>query len=661
MKLARMMICVLAWAIVALAQTPARPAGEKLAADKQITTAGGATFLAPVGWSVGVTGPMIVVEAPEGDSRVVLFDLFDSKAGSAEAAIDAAWVAYGRGGNRPVRQKLSSPAREGWEEEQVYLYETSPNERAVVQVVARRAKKAWTVVILDGTDPTFQKRGAALGSIMGSLRPGAYQRESFAGRKAGALNAERLAQMKEFVELAMQKADVPGAAVAFIENGKVVYEGGFGVKELGKPDPVDAHTLFMAASNTKGMTTLLLAKLVDEGKVKWDEFVTTAYPKFKLGDAATTAKVRIEHLICACTGLPREDLPWMFEFHTATADSSLALLGGMQTTSGFGEVFQYSNIMASGAGYVAGYLYNPRLELGAAYDEAMRKKIFEPLQMSSTTFDFARALRGNHASPHGFDADGRQRVASMDFNYSIRPHRPAGGVWTSAHDLIRYVELELAKGKLPDGKVLVSETNLLARRKPYVKLGADGSYGMGLQVDNRYGTPVVSHGGSLLGFKSDLVFLPEHGVGAVILTNADTGGMLLGPFKRRFLEVLFDGKPEAATDITKNAEINKAVLAKARERLAVPAEAEASGRLAGRYRSPELGELAVQRKGASVVFDFGEWRSAVATRKNDDGTISFLTIDPGLDGFEFVVGKRGSQRALIVRDGQHEYTFTEAM
>ena len=507
-------------------------------------------------------------------------------------------------------------------------------------------RRAWTVVILNGKQPTFEKRGSAVGLIMGSLRPGTYQRESFAGRKAGALNSERLAQMKEFVEMAMKKLDVPGVGVAFIDNGKIVYEGGHGVKELGKPDTVDAHTLFMAASNTKGMTTLLLAKLVDEGKVKWDDFVTKAYPRFKLGDAQTTEQVRMEHLICACTGLPRQDLPWLFEFRKATAAFSMEMLGKMQPTSGFGEVFQYSNIMASGAGYVAGYLYNPKLELGAAYDEAMRKKIFEPLEMKSTTFDYARALKGNHASPHAYDVNGKQMVASMDLNYSVQPHRPAGGVWTSAHDLIRYVQLELAKGKLPNGKVLVSETNLLARRKPYVKLGAYGSYGMGLQVENRWGTPVVYHGGSMIGFKSDIMFLPEHGVGAIILTNADTGGLMLGSFRRRFLEVLFDGKPEAAEDLAKAAENFKAVQAKFRERLVVPADAEAAGRLAARYTSAELGELAVRRQGSSTIFDLGEWRSSVASRKNDDGTISFMTIDPGGAGFEFVETKRNDKRAL---------------
>ena len=656
MKRLSLLIGAMVWT-VASAQTPSRSPAEKLAADKQVTTSGGATFMAPGAWSMSTSGPLIVLEPPEGDSHVVIFD---SQAATADAAISSAWAAYKSDEKRPIMQKISPPAREGWEEAQVYLYETSPNERAVVQAIARRAKSAWTVVIINGKQPTFEKRGAAVGQVMGSLRPGTYQRESFAGRKAGVLNSERIAQMKEFVETAMKKLDVPGVGVAFIDNGKVVYEGGIGVKELGKPDPIDANTVFMAASNTKGMTTLLLAKLVDEGKVKWDELVTSAYPNFKLGDAKTTAQVRIEHLICACTGLPRQDLPWLFDFRKVTASDSMQLLGKMQPTSGFGEVFQYSNIMASGAGYVAGYLYNPKLELGAAYDEAMRKKIFEPLEMKSTTFDYARALKGNHASPHSFDVDGKQAVASMDLNYSIQPHRPAGGVWTSAHDLIRYVQLELAKGKLPNGKVLVSETNLLARRKPYVKVGAYGSYGMGLQVDNRWGTPVVSHGGSMLGFKSDIMFLPEHGIGAIILTNSDTGQMMLGPFKRRLMEVLFDGKPEASEDVAKAAENYRAVQAKFRERLVVPAAADLASKLAARYTSPELGELMVRRQGSTTVFDLGEWRSSVASRKNDDGTLSFMTIDPGASGFEFVEASRNGKRALIVREGQHEYTFLEA-
>jgi CubicO group peptidase (beta-lactamase class C family) len=128
------------------------------------------------------------------------------------------------------------------------------------------------------------------------------------------LNGEWIEQLRSFVETSMKKLDVPGAGFALIDHGKVVYEGGIGVKEPGKPDRADANTLFMAASNTKGMTTLLLAKLVDEKKLDWDEPVIKVYSDFKLADDAVTKQIEIKHLICACTGMPRQDFEWIFEY-----------------------------------------------------------------------------------------------------------------------------------------------------------------------------------------------------------------------------------------------------------------------------------------------------------------------------------------------------------
>jgi hypothetical protein len=135
--------------------------------------------------------------------------------------------------------------------------------------------------------------------------------------------------------------------------------------------------------------------------------------------------------------------------------------------------------------------------------------------------------------------------------------------------------------------------------------------------------------------------------------------MLLGPFGRRLLEVAFDGKLEAAGDVAAQAARHKAALAKDRERLVVPAAPALVAGLARRYASKELGDLAVLNQNGVVMFDFGEWKSTVASRKNDDGTISFITIDPTNAGFEFVVGERDGKRVLITRDGQHEYVFTE--
>ena len=249
--------------------------------------------------------------------------------------------------------------------------------------------------------------------------------------------------------------------------------------------------------------------------------------------------------------------------------------------------------------------------------------------------------------------------AVMAVNDAVVPLRPAGGAWTNAHDLARYVQVELSRGVLPDGKRLVSEANLLARRAPQVTVGEDVTYGMGLETDATYGVPVVHHGGSLIGYKSDMMFLPDHGVGAVILTNSEMGSYLLRPFQRRLLEVLFDGVAEAEEDVVSAAGRVRARIAKERERLVVPADPSVTGRLAPRYANAALGEVTVKRQGAATFLDFGEWASTAASRKNDDGTVSVITIDPGADGFELVLGERGSKRTLTMRDAQHEYVFDE--
>jgi CubicO group peptidase (beta-lactamase class C family) len=517
------------------------------------------------------------------------------------------------------------------------------------------------VVIVEATRGTHDKRVAALSLIQTSLRPAGYQREMFSGRKAQPLTPERITRLRAFLAEGMAQLDVPGVSVALLDGGRVVYEGGIGVRALGQPATVDADTLFMAASNTKAMTTLLLAQLVDQGKLKWDQPVIEVMPGFRVGNPDTTRKLLVKHLMCACTGLPRQDLDWLFDFQRATAATTMTRVGTLQTTSSFGEVYQYSNLMAAAAGYVGAAVIAPGRELGASYDAAMRERIFGPLGMQRTTFDFARAQRGNHARPHDHDlVSSLQALARMDINLSIVPVRPAGGVWTSARDLAKYVQMELAGGLTPDGRRLVSRENLLARAQPQVPVSEDVSYGMGLMLDRRYGIPVVRHGGAMTGYRSDMIWLPEHGAGAVILTNSNSGGLLLAPFLRRFLEILFDGEDEAGAMLAVGAEQLRINLAKERKEVTAPPDPEQSSRLADRYVSPALGGLVVRRTGADVLFRFSGWHSLAGTRRNEDGTRSFITLDPGVDGFVFVVGERDGRRALILRSAQHEHAFIEA-
>lgn len=632
------------------------PTVEKVDTDTPKTTAAGNRFTLPAGWSMTVRGQATLLTPPEGGSTIALVDV---QAKDADHAVALGWQAYNPDKKYPLKVSTPQADHDGWSKIRGYEYQVSPNEQRLIGAQAMYANGGWHVIVIDMALGVAEKRGGQLGVVFGKLLPKGYERESFAGKQANKLDAARIAELGKFVETSEQLLGVPGVAFGIVQDGKVVFAGGYGVRKLGKPAKVDADTKFMVASNTKAMTTLMLAKLVDEKKLTWDSTATSLLPQFKLGDAETTSKVLVKHLICACTGMPRQDMEWLFEYKNLTPQGALATLGTMQPTSKFGELFQYSNPLAAAAGFIGGHVAFPKLELGKAYDEAMRTRVFAPLGMTSTTFDYKKAESGNAASAHAPDIDGKPALATHAINYSIIPLRPAGAAWSTVRDMLKYVQMELDEGKLPNGKQYVSREALLARRAPQVAVGEGQTYGMGLMVDTKYGVTVVHHGGDMIGFHSDMIWLPEHNVGAVILTNADPGWLIRSLFRRKLLEVLFDGKPEADADITAAAKTWFDSLAANRKLMTVPADAEESAKLAAAYSNESLGEIKVSRAGQATVFDFGEWKSEVASRKNPDGSISFLTTAPGISDMELVVGSASGKRTLVIRDAQHEYVFTE--
>lgn len=630
-----------------------------LTTDTPLVTSAGHGFIAPAGWSVKAAGSSVVLTAPEGGSHIVLVDVI---ATDAEAAVAAAWAAYDAQARPQLESASDGAPRNGWEQIRNYRYATAAKDRRETAARVMRHKDRWIVAIRDMTTDVMARRDAQLELIFGRLQPKGYTRESFAGRTAHTLDAARVEALKQFVDDARRQFDVPGVAIGIVQGGKVVLTQGFGVRELGKPETVDADTLFMIASNTKPLTTLMLAKLVDAGRFTWETPVTQVLPTFKLGDADTTRKVLMKHLVCACTGLPRQDMEWVFQSEDTTAASALTTLATMKPTSGFGEIYQYANLPAAAAGFVGGHALYPEREMGAAYDAAMQTLVFDPLGMKSTTLDFDRALRADHASPHSEDVDGMTVPASMDLQYTDLPIRPEGGAWSNVNDLLRYVQMELDKGLLPDGTRYIAEAPLLARRVQQASRGNDLGYGIGLKIDRSSGTTLLHHGGSMFGFISDVMWLPEHNVGAVILTNADQGGISIrGQFRRRLLEVLFDGQPEAVTNLATQSRRMKEDVETRRETLTVPADPALVRTLAGRYHNAELGNIDISRKGATTWLDVGGWRSEMASRRNSDGTAALVTISPGLAGWlEFAVAVNEARPSLVLHDEQREYVFVAA-
>ncbi len=106
-----------------------------------------------------------------------------------------------------------------------------------------------------------------------------------------------------YVARTMEAFDVPGLAIAVVQDGRVVLAKGYGVRRLGAPAPVDAHTRFGIASNTKAFTATALGLLVEEGKLAWDAPVVDYLPAFALSDPYVTARLTVRDLLVHRSGL----------------------------------------------------------------------------------------------------------------------------------------------------------------------------------------------------------------------------------------------------------------------------------------------------------------------------------------------------------------------
>ncbi|PYN80707.1 MAG: serine hydrolase [Candidatus Rokuibacteriota bacterium] len=625
-------------------------------ADRQVTLPSGATLKVAADWTVTAVKDGLTLEDPERQLKVELVEVAASV--GMNDAIAAAWLRRRPDFDRQELASSDSPGREGWDLFHWSRYKTSPAEARRVSAFAARKGALAVVVLIDGPLAAAQRRSSQIALVQDSLRPAGYVRETYIGRTPRPLNAARVASLKAFIDQMREAADVPGVSVVLFDKDAVLIEQGFGVRERGWPEPVTADSLYIIASNTKSLTTLLLARLVDEGRFAWDTPVTQIYPAFRIGDPDVTRRILLKHLVCACTGLPRQDFEWLFTFERSSPQGQLDVLATMKPTTEFGALYQYSNPLASAAGYIGARSLKPDGELGQAYDDIMRDKVFRPLGMDRTTFSFDEALRTDHASPHSWDMSLRNVPIDMGLNHSIIPVRPAGGAWSSVRDYARYVRLELARGRLPDGAPFVTEKNLLARRVPQVRVGEESWYGMGLSLEDVKGIRVVSHGGSMFGYKSNFFVVPDAGVGGVVLTNADSGWNVTRAVMRRTLELIYDGKAEAEEDLLSAVRESRAFLMGAQRDWKVPPEASEVKRLVGSFRNAALGEIVVRAGQDDLVFQFGGWKSRMATRLNPDGTTSFVSIDPGVRGFEFhAAAASGAYRRLTVRDPQHTYEY----
>lgn len=610
-------------------------------------------FSLPQGWTFDPDAPVPTMACPEGDLQIS-FVKVESAATVQETAL-AAWRKLDPAFDAKVLQEYPAASTQGWDKVHQVLFATPASESRVQLAVIRTLASRAYVNLIRGTNAGLSRRNAQMTEAVGSWKP--------EGLKEVALNAqaqrwspEQSRQLKEFALSAMDSLNVPGVSIAIVQDGQMVYAEGLGVRSLDRPEPVTSQTRFMIGSVTKALTSLLMARLVDQKKLDWTTPVVDLLKGFALADAEVTQRLQMAHTVSASTGMPRQDYEFMFRYSGITPEARMAEMRTMRPTTGFGETFQYSNLLVAAGGYAAARACTPEGPLKEAFEQVMREHVFRPLGMNDTFLRQEDALRGDAAAPHALGFDGRAHnipISMETFAYSVAP---AGGVWSTALDLARYVLMELADGCLPGGERMISEEALLERRRPGIKIDDKNSYGLGLAISKEAGLRVIHHGGNTLGFSADMYFLPDSGFGVVVLTNAYAAMDFVGAMRQKVRELVFGAEPRAEKIVETAKTAKKDFLARLQARVKIDAASAAwIDEFLGTYRSPELGGARIARNDHAYRVDFDEWTSDLGAEIQPGGDRLLRLVSPPWAGALKMLVR---ERELVLDAGQMKYVFT---
>jgi CubicO group peptidase (beta-lactamase class C family) len=328
--------------------------------------------------------------------------------------------------------------------------------------------------------------------------------------------------LDQYIKSSMKDWKVPGASVAIVRDGAVVYMKGFGVRDIRTNQPVTADTLFDIGSCTKAFTSAGVAMLVDEGKMQWDGKVNTYIPFFHLRDPHADQNVTLRDLLSHRTGVPGADLLWYVN-PRASREELIRKLAYIQPNTGFRAKFEYQNLMYVAAGYAVGQVAH------STWDEFTQSRLFAPLGMTESDTSATDAQKApDHATPHQQNPDDSVKAISWR---NIDGVGPAGSINSSARDMAKWITFQLGDGTY-QGKRLISADNMREMHSAQMVISLDGeipkvffpdsmqlSYGLGWFVQDYRGHQLIIHAGDIDGFATMVVLIPEIHTGYFAVIN----------------------------------------------------------------------------------------------------------------------------------------------
>ncbi|HJY00771.1 MAG TPA: serine hydrolase [Streptosporangiaceae bacterium] len=325
-----------------------------------------------------------------------------------------------------------------------------------------------------------------------------------------------------FVAEQLAAWEVPGCAVAAVQDGRVVLAAGWGQRDLDTKLPVTADTLFAIGSTTKAFTAATVGALVDDGLLEWERPLRDYVPEIQLDDPVVSDRLTVVDLLSHRSGLPRHEMVWLGH-PSRTRAEVIRRLRFLPLSKDLRQAFQYCNLGYLAAGYAVEVLS------GTPWEEYLRGRVLTPLGMGRSNLSVDEmSADPDHATAY----ERRQGVVVPVPQRPVTALAPAGGVNSCATDLTRWLLAQLGDGQL-DGQAVMSPGTVARQHEPHIVLPEDRTfpastrhaYGLGWFVGRYRGHRLLEHGGGIDGFLTECMLLPDDGIGVAVMINTTSSAM----------------------------------------------------------------------------------------------------------------------------------------
>jgi len=456
---------------------------------------------------------------------------------------------------------------------------------------------------------TLGRRLAAAGLLLFTL--------TWSAAAQGINVTQRLEGFDAYMAKTLKDWNAPGVGVGIVVNDKLVFAKGYGFRDYEKKLPFTPATMSPIASNTKLFTAVAAGMLVEEGKLSWDKPVRESVPAVRFYNDQLNNTVTLRDMLSHRTGITRHDLIWYkSDFTRKELFEKLVYLEPQEPMR---ETFLYNNLMFAAVGYLI------ELQSGKTWEQFVKERIFDPLQMNSTSYSIADMLKRPEFGVGYTERRDSFELYRIPYYEDITGVAPCGAIVSNIEDMSHWLIALMNQGKYNGKQVLPAEV-LKATLQPAIALPNTGletrgwseilneAYGMGRWTASYRGHLIAFHGGDLPGFHTQVSFMPQDHIGVIVfeignhsqplynIVSYNVYERLLGmdqtPWSERQLEIRLKNKKAGTESRTKANE----------GRVPDTKPSHALTNYAGAYENSAYGVMNIAVKDNQLHFDFHKMR-----------------------------------------------------